>query len=80
MYNVRPELRYFERVLEISERSTLNPHHLGCWSDESYLGKIKHLGQRCHGKSILRTSMLRYFLFLGLRWEARRRSNLWTLQ
>ena len=79
LWRFRPKLHYFDHLLTETSQSRLNPKHLGCWEDESYLGRIKKLGTKCHGKSMLTTSLLRYFLYLGLRWESRRRLQLWDL-
>lgn len=79
MWKWRPKLHNFEHLLESTRESRINPRHTGCWDDESYLGKLKRLGLKCSGQTILKTSLLRYFLYLGLRWEARRRTGQWSL-
>ena len=79
VFKVRPKGHAFEHLVDFAERSKLNPRHLAAWHEESYLGKIKTLRLKCAGKSMLRQSLMRYFLYLGLRWERRRQTFLWNM-
>jgi hypothetical protein len=79
IWKVRPKCHYFVHLLDFAAASKLNPAHMGSWHEESYLGKIKVLGLRCSGKTMLTTSLLRYFLYLGIRWERRRQTQLWSM-
>ena len=80
VFKVRPKGHAFEHLVDFAERSKLNPRHLAACHEASYLGKIKTLGLKCAGKSMLRQSLMRYFLYLGLRWERRRKTLLWNMR
>jgi len=77
LWKVRPKLHVFDHMISDLRETKLNPARYGAWGEEDFLGKIKALTKHCHGLSVLRTSLLRYMLYLGLRWETRRRMNTW---
>jgi hypothetical protein len=79
IWKVRPKLHEFKHLVDFVESSKLNPQRNACWHEESYLGQVKKLGKMCAGGTMLRTSLLRYFMYLGLRWERRRVTLLWSL-
>jgi hypothetical protein len=79
LFSVKPKLHYFEELILQTIELRLNPKCLACWGEESLLGKLKRVGQRCHGSTMLRTSMQRWFVLLALRWEKRRQSGRWYL-
>ena len=71
MWKVRPKFHYFTHMCEFAVSSKLNPTLIACWNEESYLGRVKRLSTKCSACTMLTTSLLRYFIFLGLRWESR---------
>jgi hypothetical protein len=75
----RPKLHYFEELVIQTVEMRLNPKYIACWGEESLLGRIKRLGQKCHGRSMLTTVMLRYFVHLAMRWEERRKTRRWYI-
>ncbi len=79
LWKMRPKLHFFEHLLSFMEKSRLNPQKLANWADESYMGAVKKVVVKCSGVTALRTSMLRYFMFLALRWEKRERTQARTL-
>ena len=79
LFRPRPKNHYMGHLTDQTVRLRLNPRDLACWQDETYLGFVKKLTRMCHGSSVLKTSLLRYFLCLALRWEARRRSRAWDV-
>jgi hypothetical protein len=58
-------------------QSPCAPHHVrkprSCWEFEKYLSRVKSLGKRCHGASMLLRSLQRYILLLSIRWEQKRK-------
>jgi hypothetical protein len=78
-FHIRPKLHYWEEMVLQTVELGLNPKHLACWGEESLLGRIKRVSQRCHGKTMLATSMKRYSLALSRRWEKRRKSQRWFI-
>ena len=79
LYRPKPKWHYFEHLMEKCVRFKYNPQGWACWGEESFLAKVKCLGQKSHGKSMLLRSLQRYLLCLGMRWEARRRRGTWDL-
>lgn len=79
MWKVRPKCHSYEHMLSFALTSRLNPQRLACWSDESFLGKLKVVAQHCASTTMLKTSLLRFFIYVGLRWQRRRATGLWDL-
>jgi hypothetical protein len=77
LYKIRPKHHAFDHVLETMKTSSLNPGKLTTMGDEDFLGKLKRIGQKCHGASIMLRSLQRYLLQLALRFEVRRRRQTW---
>ena len=71
-FKLRPKFHYFWHLCQFCVLNSLNPDRLACWNDESYLGRVKQLAIKCSGESMLTSSLLRYFIYLGLRWSSRR--------
>jgi hypothetical protein len=79
LFAIKPKLHYFDELVIQTVEMRLNPKYVACWGEESFLGKIKRLGLMCSGRTMLTTSMLRYFLHLSMRWEKRRQTNKWYI-
>ena len=79
LFKCRPKFHYYDHTLDFARDSRLNPQKLGCWHEESYLGKLKRIAQKCHGATVLTTSFQRYFIYLSLRWQRRRTTGLRVL-
>ena len=80
MWKIRPKLHVFDHMISDMRETKLNPARYGAWGEEDFLGKIKYMTKHCHGQSVLTTSFLRYMLYLGLRWETRRRLKAWYVR
>jgi hypothetical protein len=78
-FTIRPKHHYWEEMLLQTSTLRLNPKHLSCWGEESLLGRIKRIAQRCHGATMLSTSMKRYALMLSRRWDRRRETRRWFI-
>ena len=61
-WKFRPKHHYFEEMMMQIRRTRINPRHLACWQDESYLGHIKKIALRCHAG----TALLRVFQRLSI--------------
>lgn len=75
----KPKLHYVEELVEQTVTLKLNPKSLSNWGEEAMLGKIKRVARLCHAKTMLYTSLKRYFIGLGLRWSQRRQTQCWHL-
>ena len=69
LYRPIPKWHYLEHVIEHAVRTNINPAVFSCWGDESFLARVKALGVKCHGGTMLQRSLQRYLLMLGLRWR-----------
>eukprot|EP00969_Alexandrium_andersonii_P024531 1070275-Alexandrium_andersonii.AAC.1 len=76
---MRPKVHAFDHLLRDALRFRLNPRHIATWNEESYMGCVKRATKTCHGSTVLRTSLVRYLLYLCLRWHQRRATGLWAL-
>ena len=47
----------------------LNPRRATCYQDEDMVGRMKTIYVRCHGKTAPRTSLQRYRVMIGIRWN-----------
>ena len=47
----------------------LNPRRVTCYQDEDMVGRMKKIYVRCHGKTAPRTSLQRYRVMIGIRWN-----------
>ena len=75
IWKLRPKFHYFAHLVDFSVTSRLNPTMLACWMEESYLSKVKQLVVKCSAQTVLETSLLRYYIFLGLRWNSRKKKT-----
>ena len=58
------------------KRIKINPRRaMSCFDDESLLGHIKKIGVMCHRGAVCERMLLRYHLFLELRWQDAKRSG-----
>lgn len=78
LFKIRPKHHSYDHLLEHLTRSSLNPGWFSTVRDEDFLGKLKKLGQKCHGSSVMFRALQRYLMLMGLRSEQARRSRLWT--
>ena len=69
LFRPRPKLHYMSHLTDQSCELRLNPQDVACWDDETYLHHCTKQAQACHGASVLKTSLLRYFIQLSERWH-----------
>ena len=69
LWRLRPKLHMFDHLLDQTREARANPKTAACFGEESFLGFLKRIAIKCHGASMLRTSLLRYMLYLALRWQ-----------
>ncbi len=72
LYQPLPKWHYFEHAISRGHQWRINPMVWACWDDEKYLSRVKSLGKRCHGGTMLMRSLQRYILMLSIRWDKRR--------
>ena len=68
LWKIKPKMHYFCHIVD-TLGDLPNPRHVECFTDESYLGKVKNLGQKCHGTTISKRILQRYILYLAVRWR-----------
>ena len=66
---IRPKAHYIWHQAIDVKRNQHNPKYFtACWEDESFLGKLKHIGQQCHGATTGLRMLQRHFLSMAIRW------------
>ena len=82
LYKLRCKSHYLWHVsLEVKEYQ-LNPNLFHVFAEESFLGKVKSIATKCHGRSCTRRIYQRYFLLLGLvlQWHRKLEMGVWELK
>lgn len=64
-WGFRPKHHYLEHLSERVRQTQINPRHLSCFQDESYLGSIKQVACKTHAATALLRIFQRLILFLG---------------
>ena len=72
-WKLRPKHHYFEEMMLQVQRTRINPRHLSCWQDESFLGHIKKIAIHCHSSSVLLRIFQRLMINLSNRFEKTRK-------
>ena len=68
-WGFRPKHHYLEHLAESVRRTRINPRHLSCFQDESYLGAIKKIATKTHAATALPRVFQRLLLNLGQRFH-----------
>ena len=76
MYKIRCKSHYLFHVSEEVELWKLNQNLFHTFQEESFLGKIKSIGVRCHGRSTTARLFQRYFLCLAVYFEESRKREM----
>ena len=66
LFKVRPKMHYMMHMADGLERTRLNFNGFHVFDEESYLGKLKAIAQRVHGKNMSQRIFQRYFLTLAI--------------
>lgn len=70
LFKCRPKHHSLDHLTASILKNRINPRKtMQCFSDESFLGYLKHITIRCHGSSAMRRTFHRYLLFLSFRWR-----------
>ena len=77
--HIRPKHHYFEHTKDDMREWRANPSKLSCMGPETFMGRIKRLGQRCHGSTVLQRIPEGLIIGYAVRWEERRRSQRWLV-
>ena len=75
-WSFRPKHHYLEHLAESVRRTRINPRHLSCFQDESYLGSIKKIATKTHAATALLRVFQRLLLNLGQRFHDTRVSEM----
>ena len=80
LWKIRPKHYYFCHLMDRCFSDGQNPcKALQNAAEESYLGVVKRIGQRCHGASVYVRLLQRLLLFLTLRWKRRQETGAWRI-
>ena len=66
LFKIRPKMHYMMHMADGLERTRLNFNGFHVFDEESYLGKLKAIAQRVHGKNMSQRIFQRYFLTLAV--------------
>ena len=66
LFKVRSKTHYKFHVADDIQATRLNPRMFENFDEESFLGKIKRIGVRCHGATCIVRLFMRYRLCLSL--------------
>lgn len=75
MFKIRCKSHYLWHVAFEVEVLKINPNLFHTFQEESFLGKIKQIGVKCHGRSCCHRLLQRYFLCLALFLEECRKAE-----
>ena len=78
-WGMRPKHHVCEHMGESVKRTCLNPRHLSCFQDESYLGQIKQIACKCHSTTALYRVYQRLIIGLAQRFKNSRGKKRKTL-
>ena len=65
-FKMRPKHHYIWHLAKDVERNHVNPRVCHNFNEESFLGKVKNIAIRCHGKSVQRRTLDRYLIALAI--------------
>ena len=68
-WKFRPKHHYMEKIGDFAQRARINPRHVSCFQDESFLGHIRNIAVRTHPSTCLLRIFQRLMLNLGQRFE-----------
>ena len=72
-FRMKPKLHYMWHQAHQVKEWRLNPWVFHCFSEESFLGKIKAIAVQCHGATMCKRVLERYLICLALFLEHHRR-------
>ena len=78
-WGMRPKHHVLEHMGESCKRNCINPRHLSCFQDESYLGQIKQIACKCHSTTALYRVYQRLIIGLAQRFKNSRGKKKKTL-
>ena len=64
-FKIRPKHHYLYHVACEVESTSLSPRMFHTWEDEKWLGALKRVALKCHGKSIQKRVLQRWILGLA---------------
>ena len=76
MYKIRCKSHYLYHVSQEVEAWKINQTLFHTFQEESFLGKLKAIGVRCHGRSTTARLYQRYFLCLAVYFEESRKREM----
>ena len=77
LWRLIPKTHCLDHMQEHVLKTQRNPMGHACFQDEDFLGKLKKVGLKCHGKSICKELVRRYQLGTAIRWKRKRVRNRW---
>jgi len=74
-FKLRPKLHYCTHIIDFISITFENPNRAMCFHDEDFLGKIKRVASKTHKRAILKRTLQRYVLKIGVRKFKRYRAD-----
>ena len=69
MWMMLPKLHFITHQVDMLEKSAFNPRWQQCYLAETFMGSITRIVGQTHARSALRSSHLRYIMYLAVRWH-----------
>ena len=79
-WKIRPKHHDLEEIGLFTKKTKINPRFTACWQDESYLGQVKHVANKCHSSNALLRVFQRIILRLAQKWRDTREQHTWLQQ
>ena len=66
LFTIRCKTHYNHHIAEDVKKHRLNPAVYHTFQEESFLGKLKHIAVKCHGKTCTKRVFQRYLLCIAI--------------
>ena len=72
VWKITPKAHVFDHMARHVEQTCRNPMYYSCYGCEDFLGKLKHVGLKCHSRTMPTALISRVQLNTALRWKRAR--------
>ena len=74
-YKLRPKFHYFAELLRHMKRTKQNPRRYHLFTAEDFMGRVKHIGRKCHKRTVCKRIVQRLIVFYLHTWYRERRGQ-----